>query len=90
MTTPLNPAQGQPSQTKDGSTAEAHLHDLKEVAKDTVQDAKQEGAAHFEHYRDTAADHWAPLPRAPRRRPTNWKIRTPWAWRTMSATWPGA
>ncbi|KTT28086.1 hypothetical protein NS201_21450 [Pseudomonas oryzihabitans] len=56
MTTPIDPAQGHPSQTKDGSTAKAHLHDLKEVARDTVQDAKQEGAAHYEHYRDTAAD----------------------------------
>lgn len=56
MTTPLNSAQGQPSQTKGGATAEAHLHDLKEVAQDTVQDAKQEGAAQYEHYRDTAAD----------------------------------
>lgn len=56
MTTPLDSAQGHPSQAKDGSTAEAHLHDLKEVARDTVQDAKQEGAAHYEHYRDSAAD----------------------------------
>jgi len=56
MTTPLDTAQGHPSQAKDGATAEAHLHDLKEVAQDAVQDAKQEGAAHYSHYRDTAAD----------------------------------
>ncbi|WP_273805692.1 MULTISPECIES: hypothetical protein [unclassified Pseudomonas] len=56
MTNPLDTAQGSTLQAKDGTSAEAHLHDLKEVAKDTVQDAKQEGAAHFEHYRDTAAD----------------------------------
>ncbi len=56
MTIPLDTAQGHPSQAKDGSTAEAHLHDLKEAAQDAVQDAKQGGAAHFEHYRDTAAD----------------------------------
>lgn len=56
MTTPLDTAQGHPSQAKDGATAETHLHDLKEVAQDAVQDAKQEGAVHYANYRDTAAD----------------------------------
>lgn len=56
MTNPLDTPNGSRSQTTEGATAETHLHDLKEVARDTVQDAKQEGAAHYEHYRDTAAD----------------------------------
>lgn len=56
MTNPLDTPNGSPSHATEGNSAQAPLQDLKDAAQDKLQDVKQQGSAHYEQYRDTAAD----------------------------------
>ncbi|MEH3022067.1 MAG: hypothetical protein PGN19_04915 [Pseudomonas oryzihabitans] len=56
MTTPSDTSNGPRPYATAGASAQDHLHDLKDVARDSLQDARQQGAEHYAHYRDTAAD----------------------------------